>query len=292
MSTQGQAGITADVPEHSRYLTFQLIPGAADAIQPALIELASRVDGVNVVMGLGKSLLDALGTTIEGLNDFPSYSTQDVTIPATPSALWIWLRGSDRGVLLQKSRRFIDKLKFAFELESSTDAFKFAGGKDLTGYEDGTENPKGEEAITTAYASTPEGASFVAVQKWHHNLSHFESLPKMERDHVIGREQSSNEEIDDAPESAHVKRTEQESFSPEAFLLRRSMPWAEGQEAGLMFVAFTATLRPFEVMLARMAGEEDGISDALFSFSKPSTGAYFWCPPVKDGSIDLSCLSA
>ena len=31
-------------------------------------------------------------------------------------------------------------------------------------------------------------------------------------------------EIDEAPESAHVKRTAQESFDPEAFILRASMP--------------------------------------------------------------------
>ena len=39
-----------------------------------------------------------------------------------------------------------------------------------------------------------------------------------------------------APESAHVKRTAQESFSPEAFVLRRSMPWADCGQAGLAFL--------------------------------------------------------
>lgn len=49
-------------------------------------------------------------------------------------------------------------------------------------------------------------------------------MPRQQQDHTIGRERDSNEEIDDAPESAHVKRTTQESFEPEAFVLRRSMP--------------------------------------------------------------------
>jgi putative iron-dependent peroxidase len=46
-----------------------------------------------------------------------------------------------------------------------------------------------------------------------------------EQDHAVGRRRSDNEELDDAPESAHVKRTAQESFEPEAFVVRRSMPW-------------------------------------------------------------------
>ena len=37
-----------------------------------------------------------------------------------------------------------------------------------------------------------------------------------------------------------------------------------------------------------MAGTEDGIRDALFTFSAPITGSYYWCPPVSGRSLDLS----
>lgn len=39
-----------------------------------------------------------------------------------------------------------------------------------------------------------------------------------------------------------------------------------------------------------MVGLEDGISDALFTFSQPVTGGYYWCPPVRENRIDLSWL--
>ena len=42
--------------------------------------------------------------------------------------------------------------------------------------------------------------------------------------------------------------------------------------------------------MRRMAGEDDGITDALFTFTEPETGAYFWCPPVHDGRLDLRAL--
>ncbi|MFC1791822.1 Dyp-type peroxidase, partial [Gemmatimonadota bacterium] len=166
--------------------------------------------------------------------------------------------------------------------------------RDLSGYEDGTENPEEEEAITAGLVqgAGPEmdGSSFVAAQRWIHELSLFQRMPEEERDNVIGRRASDNEELEDAPESAHVKRTAQENFEPEAFVVRRSMPWAEADSEGLVFVAFGGTLDAFEAQLTRMSGLEDGVVDALFRFSRPVTGAYFWCPPVKDGRLNLGVV--
>lgn len=73
-------------------------------------------------------------------------------------------------------------------------------------------------------------------------------------------------------------------------MLRRSMPWAEGLNSGLVFVAFGASFYPFETILKRMCGNEDGIIDSMFSFSQPLTGNYYWCPPLLDNKLDLRAL--
>lgn len=39
-----------------------------------------------------------------------------------------------------------------------------------------------------------------------------------------------------------------------------------------------------------MSGGEDGVVDALFSFSRAVTGSYYWCPPVRAGRLDLRAL--
>ena len=101
---------------------------------------------------------------------------------------------------------------------------------------------------------------------------------------------SDNTEIEDAPSSAHVKRTEQESFTPDAFILRQSMPFAGASGEGLLFVAFGKTLDAFEAQLRRMTGLDDGIPDALFRFSRAVSGAYYWCPPVHDSRLDLRAV--
>lgn len=285
MSTP-QPGILAPVPALSRYLEFWAAPDAD--VAPVLGELAAANLGETVVVGIGPGLVRRLGRSVEGLRSFPSLSGPGCEVPSTQGDLWIFIRGDDRGHITHTGRDLERLLDPAFRCERIVDGFKYDRGLDLTGYEDGTENPEGDDAVEAGVA--PDGSSFVAVQQWVHELDHFQSLPEGERNDIIGRRLSDNEELDDAPESAHVKRTAQESFDPEAFVVRRSMPWADAGGEGLMFVAFGRSLDAFEAQMRRMVGEDDGIVDALFRFSRPVTGGYYWCPPLTGGKLDLTAL--
>ena len=73
-------------------------------------------------------------------------------------------------------------------------------------------------------------------------------------------------------------------------MVRRSMPWADERGEGLVFVAFGRSLAAFEAVLGRMVGAEDGIVDALFRFTRPLSGAAFWCPPARGEGLDLRAL--
>jgi putative iron-dependent peroxidase len=290
--TSIQPGILAAVPPLARYLFFRALPGADWS--PSLRALKRLADGEGVVVGLGQALVTALGRKIPGLRVFPSYATRGIEIPSTPCALWCWLRGDDRGELVHRSRTIASALAPAFEQTLALDAFQYGGGRDLTGYEDGTENPQGEAAVAAATVSGAgpglDGSSVVAVQQWVHDLVRFERMSAGEQDDSIGRRRTDNEELEDAPRSAHVKRTAQESYDPPAFVLRRSMPWASEDRYGLVFVAFGRTPDAFDALLRRMVGADDGVTDALFRFTRPVTGAYFWCPPIRNGRLDLSAI--
>ena len=286
-----QPGILLPLPQHARYVNYSL--DDTEQLATALHALRELADGENTVVGIGQELLTALGAKIAGLKPFPPITAPGLTVAKAPEVLWLWLRGDERGELLHRSRQLTRALAPAFVVHQIVDAFKYGDGRDLSGYEDGTENPTDAAAIDAAIvaANSPlAGSSFVAVQRWRHDFDRLTQMPRHAQDNAIGRRQSDNAELDDAPPSAHVKRTAQESFSPEAFVVRRSMPWAEGTEGGLMFVAFGASFAPFEAQLKRMVGAEDGVTDALFTFTQPLDGAYYWCPPLKDGQLDLSPL--
>jgi len=291
-SVQTQPGILAGVPPLARYLAFTLVD--AGQARNALQIVRGGIDGESAVIGLGESLVEGLDANIPGLKPFPAMVGAGIEVPASPGSLWCWLRGADRGDLVLHSRQLQAQLAAAFELTRVVDAFKYDTGRDLTGYEDGTENPEGDAAVAAAIVAERgrglDGSSFVATQQWLHDMKRFEALSPREQDHSMGRRRSDNEELDDAPESAHVKRTAQENFSPEAFVLRRSMPWANESQMGLHFVAFGHSFDAFEAQMRRMIGADDGIADAIFKYTRPLTGNYYWCPPMRDGQLDLSAL--
>jgi putative iron-dependent peroxidase len=287
-----QTGILEPIPPHARYLSFSLKPGADP--RPGLSALAAAADGHAVVAGLGATLVAELSARVPGLRPFPSFVGAGTELPATPAALWCWLRGDDPGALFHRGAELAGLLGPAWRLAEALEAFRHEGGRDLTGYEDGTENPEGEAAIEAAFVRGTgrglDGGSFVAVQRWRHDFVAIRAMTGHERDLAIGRRLVDNAEIAEAPPSAHVKRTAQEDFEPAAFTLRRSMPWVREGEGGLHFVSFGASFDAFEAQLRRMIGMDDGTRDAIFGMSQPVSGAYFWCPPVADSRLDLRVL--
>lgn len=280
LANLAQPGILDPLTAHARFLRLTLRKKADAELVGKLVQQLPA--NFSLVVGFGPRLMKLLGIQAAAMRDFPELQHGIFQMPATDGDLWLWLRAEDRGDLVHQSRYVIAQLKAAFKVADITDAFVYGGGLDLTGYEDGTENPIGEEAEKIALTDGSGGAagsSFVAVQKWLHDFDRWNGMGSEEQDHCIGRRRSDNEELDDAPESAHVKRTAQEAFDPEAFVVRRSMPWTEGEDAGLMFVSFGASFDAFEALAKNMLGANDDVVDGLFEFTGPVSGNYYWCPP-------------
>lgn len=272
----------------ARYIVLDVPPDlAASDIAQRLSELP--IDE-HLIVGIGEPFTRALAREIAGLRTFPAMSGPGCAVPSTQGALLLIARGSDHGVTLQMIQKALATLGRGLRIVEDVVAFRHLEGRDLSGYEDGTENPTGEDAI--AAALTPQGDSFVAVQRWIHDLGGFEKMSPAERDHVFGRNRETNDELADAPDSAHVKRSAQEDFEPPAFMVRRSMPYGSVTEHGLYFVAYARSLDPFEQVMRRMVGGDDGVVDGLFRFSRPVSGGYYWCPPVAGARLDLRSLRA
>src|SRR5512139_147217 len=157
-----QSGILAPTPAVARYLHFALLPEADPRL--TLRELAGAADGEHVVVGIGRSVAHRLGVAIPGLRTFPSLGDSGLDVPATPSSLFCWLRGSDRGELVHLTRGLVHLASESFALTEVVDGFRYRDGDDLTGYEDGTENPKGDDAVAAAIVAGQkpglDGSSF------------------------------------------------------------------------------------------------------------------------------------
>ena len=289
---RAQPAIFEPVPAVGAALVFDTDPDVDP--RPGLLALRGEPADGKVTLGLGEPLVLALGAQarVPALRAFPALSGVGVAFPSTQGALWTFVRGEERGEVLDRAMTIQRKLGAGWRLLEEVDAFRYRGGRDLTGYEDGTENPKGDLAVEAAViargADGLRGGSFCAVQRYVHDLARWNGYDVARRDAIIGRRSDTNEEIADAVASAHVKRSAQESFDPPAFMLRRSMPWGTLREHGLYFVAFVESLDRFERVLRRMAGLDDGQLDGLLGVTRALSGGYYFCPPMDQDGVDLS----
>lgn len=107
-----QSGILEPTPPVARYLIFSLTD--QDEVRRSLRLLRNIADGRQAVVGLGQSLVLALGATVPDLRTAPSHAGAGYEVPSTPFALWCWLRGDDRGELLHRTRRIHEALRPRF----------------------------------------------------------------------------------------------------------------------------------------------------------------------------------
>ncbi len=285
-----QPGIFALGGRVHHHLEFD---AAADltALGPAIRDLrdaADGISGVNLVVGLGADAAASLGIDVP--SDLTSFSdiegADGYRMPGTQHDLWLWLHGGASDAIFDLARLAVQTLAGIVELASEQPAFVYRNSQDLTGFEDGTENPSVDEAleIATVPADQPgAGGNVVLLQRWVHDLAAFDTLDIPQREQVIGRTLDGSVELgeDIQPPDSHVSRVVVEDDDGEELeVWRRSTPFGTMAEHGLMFLAFSRDRDRLQQMLERMAGVGDGVRDQLTNYSTPTHGAWYFAPPV------------
>jgi putative iron-dependent peroxidase len=252
-------------------------------------EMVTSVANVNLVVGFGPSLWARLAPdqVPAGLRDFEPITGDDITIPAEQHDVWLWLHSHGPDPVFRAARAAALSLRGCAEVRAEQPSFGYLASQDLTGFEDGTENPPLEEALTAAVVPADQpggGGNVVLVQRWVHDLDAFEALPLPEREAVFGRTFIGSEELPDdvRPASAHISRVVvEDDAGDELEVFRRSSAFGGVVEHGLEFVAFSADHARLDRMLRRMVGGEDGVRDRLLDFSRPTRSAWYVTPSLE-----------
>lgn len=146
--------------------------------------------------------VQTLGGKVPELRTFPNFTKAKVDLPITQSDLVVWLRGANQGEIFHSIRQLCASVEGHLEVDSFVPAFKHRGGHDLSGFEDGTENPKGTKSISAALRE--DGWSFLALQQWEHHFPRFDAMSERARNHAVGRDLKTNEELATADGSLNL----------------------------------------------------------------------------------------
>src|ERR1700678_3830040 len=181
----------------------------------------------------------------------------------------------------------MDGLGEAVAVADEVHGFRYFDDRDVIGFVDGTENPRGEAAREAAIIGGEDpafaGGSYVIVQKYLHNMKAWNGLSIEAQEHIIGRRKLSDIELSDAekPASAHNALTVIEENGKELKILRDNMPFGRPGhgEFGTYFIGYCRTPRVTETMLQNMfIGNPPGNYDRLLDFSRAVTGGLFFVP--------------
>jgi putative iron-dependent peroxidase len=286
-----QFGIFAQGTHAHYFLEFDVKPGVtAPDVVTAFRGLRNpdvSAGGVNLVVAFGSELWRGVAPSLapSDLGPFqPVVGANGRSAPATQHDAWLWISGAAPDVVWLSARAAALAVSGAAVLAAEQAGFTYLGGRDITGFIDGTANPQVRRAADVAIVppgQPGEGGSHVVAMRWVHDLAAFDRLPVEEQQRVIGRTKSDSVELSETekPPTAHISRVEVSIGDRELEIFRRSVPYGSVREHGLYFIAFSAERSRYDVMLARMFGDsDDGLHDRLTDFSRPASGGYYFAP--------------
>jgi putative iron-dependent peroxidase len=280
-----QAGIVPEPSENALFLILRVPDPPKNGVEVA--RAASQVPGLTTKLAKSEQRARP-GNRPKGFRPFPAIAAGDRRAPATGGDLLVHILSRRPDLCFELATQVRKKLGHAVEVMEEVHGFQYLDSRDLTGFIDGTENPKGKKRAAEALIGDEDpdfaGGSFVFTQRYVHDLEKWEGLSLREQEKVIGRRKRDSRELSDRakPPTAHIARVVIEEDGEELEIVRHSFPYGTTSECGLFFIAYTRDLDIPAKMLRRMLGTSgDGLHDRLMEFSQAVSGANFFAPSVR-----------
>ena len=298
--SQPQKGICAEPNLHAQYLMFNVVDDCDSEIRQKLSKLLDVFEYydneyyeamVSGVVAIGSNYWMELypGLIPVELAPFPDMSCEDRHAPVVPCDLFVQIRADRADICHEVGVAIYDLLDEHVELIEQIKGFRYLDGRDLTGFVDGTENPRGMKKLDVAIVGDNDpdfcGGSYIHVQRYRHNLEKWNQLKVKQQESIVGRTKTDDVEFsnEDKAEFAHTRRSNIKDENGKSIeILRQSMPYGNMKVQGLYFVSCASSPKPFAQMLRSMIfGNEEGVYDKLLDFTSAETGAAFFAPSIQ-----------
>ena len=253
------------------------------------VEFRDIEAGLSCIMGIGSDAWDQLfgAPRPAELHPFREIRTAVRHAVSTPGDLLFHIRAKRMDLCFEMATQIMARIGEAVSPVDEVQGFRYFDERDLLGFVDGTENPRGDEVAEATLIgdedATFAGGSYVIVQKYLHDLAAWNALSTETQERIIGRTKLSDIELDDSvkPTSAHNALNTIVENGKQIQILRDNMPFghAGSGEFGTYFIGYSRSPRTIEQMLENMfIGRPPGNYDRLLDFSRAVTGNLFFVP--------------
>jgi putative iron-dependent peroxidase len=253
------------------------------------VEMRDLEAGLSCIMGVGSEAWDRLfGPPRPAvLHPFREIRAGGRNALATPGDLLFHIRAKRMDLCFEVATQIMARIGEAVSPADEVHGFRYFDDRDLIGFVDGTENPRGLEAMDAVFVGDEDpafaGGSYVLVQKYLHDLAGWDALSTEAQERIIGRKKLSDIELDASvkPSSSHSSLTTIVEDGQEKKILRDNMPFGRPTqgEFGTYFIGYSRSPRTIELMLENMfVGRPPGNYDRLLDFSRAVTGNLFFVP--------------
>jgi putative iron-dependent peroxidase len=244
---------------------------------------------LSCVFGFGSGAWDMLfgAPRPANLHAFREFGEGARRAIGTPGDLLLHIRADHMDLCFELAAQLMERLGGAVSVVDEVHGFRYFDLRDMVGFVDGTENPRGREAFDFVVIGDqdPEfaGGSYVIVQKYLHDMAAWDSLPVEAQERIIGRKKLSDVELADGvkPSSSHSSLTTIEKDGQEVKILRHNMAFGRpgAGEFGTYFIGYASAPDPIEQMMENMfVGRPPGNYDRLLDYSRAVTGGLFFVP--------------
>ena len=253
------------------------------------VEFRDIEAGLSCVVGFGSDAWDRLfgSPRPAELHSFREIRAGNRHAVSTPGDILFHIRAKRMDLCFELATEIMNAIGDAVEVADEVHGFRYFDDRDVVGFVDGTENPRGDAAREAAILDHEDpafaGGSYVIVQKYLHDMKGWNALPVEAQEHIIGRKKLSDIELSDAekPSSAHNALNTIVENGKQLEILRDNMPFGRPGhgEFGTYFIGYCRTPRVTEMMLQNMfVGRPPGNYDRLLDFSHAVTGSLFFVP--------------
>src|ERR1700679_3496823 len=197
------------------------------------VEFRDIEAGLTCVIGFGSGAWDKLfgSPRPAELHPFGEIRSGGRHAVSTPGDILFHIRAKRMDLCFELAAEIMNSIGDAVSIADEVHGFRYFEDRDVIGFVDGTENPRGEVAREAAIIGGEDpafaGGSYVIVQKYLHNMKAWNALSIEAQERIIGRRKLSDIELSDAekPASAHNALTVIEENGKEIKILRDNMPF-------------------------------------------------------------------